>query len=194
MVFIKLQAANSIDCWVIENTFKFISEHSKSLSQVVFSINISGRSLGDIEFKTIIHSLFRKYKITAGNICFEITETAAIASFDNAIHFIQELKKEGCSFALDDFGSGLSFFAYLKQFPVSTLKIDGIFVRNIDADPIDYAMVKSINEIAHLYNKKTVAEFVETDAVFDKLLELGVDYDQGYGISRPISLSAIPQV
>jgi len=77
---------------------------------------------------------------------------------------------------------------------VSTLKIDGIFVRNIDADPIDYAMVKSINEIAHLYNKKTVAEFVETDAVFVKLLELGVDYDQGYGISRPISLSAIPQV
>ena len=118
----------------------------------------------------------------------------AIASFDNAIRFINEFKKVGCSFALDDFGSGLSSFAYLKQLPVDTLKIDGIFAKNIDVEAIDYAMVKSINEIAHLYKKITVAEFVESDVIFEKLQELGVDYAQGYGISKPVRLSDIPLI
>ena len=181
-----------IDCWVIENTFKFISANREALSETVFSVNISGCSLGNIEFKQQIHTLFKKYKIPAGRIFFEITETAAIASFENAIQFIEEFKMAGCSFSLDDFGSGLSSFAYLKQLPVDILKIDGIFVHNIDVEPIDYAMVKSINEIAHLYNKKTVAEFVESDAVLEKLVELGVDYAQGYGISKPMSLADIP--
>ncbi|MCW8930411.1 MAG: EAL domain-containing protein [Gammaproteobacteria bacterium] len=180
-----------IDCWVIENTFKFISAHRNQLSETVFSINISGRSLGDVEFKQNIHTLFKKYKIPAKSLGFEITETAAIASFENAIQFIQEFKKAGCLFSLDDFGSGLSSFAYLKQLPVDLLKIDGLFVHNIDVEPIDYAMVKSINEIAHLYNKKTVAEFVESEEILSKLLELGVDYAQGYGISKPMGLSEI---
>ncbi len=183
-----------IDLWVIENTFKFISTNREALSETLFSINISGRSLGDIEFRQSIHSIFKKFKIPAKNIGFEITETAAIASFENAIQFINEFKKAGCTFSLDDFGSGLSSFAYLKQLPVDTLKIDGIFVLNIDVEPIDYAMVKSINEIAHLYNKKTVAESVESDSIFEKLRELGVDYAQGYSISKPMSLVNIPMV
>lgn len=180
-----------IDCWVIEKTFKFIALNRKSLSNFIFSIIVSGRSLGDIKFNKKIHYLFKKYKILKTSICFEITETAAMASFDNALRFIEEFKKAGCTFSLDDFGSGLSSFAYLKQLPVDILKIDGIFVHNLDVEPIDYAMVKSINEIAHLYNKKTVAEFVASEAVFDKLVELGVDYAQGYAISKPYALTNI---
>jgi len=110
---------------------------------------------------------------------------------DDAYKFMEEFQKEGCRFSLDDFGSGLSSFAYLKQLPVDILKIDGLFVHNIDIEPIDYAMVKSINEIAHLYGKKTVAEVVESEAVFEKLSELGVDYAQGYAISRPVPIDQI---
>ena len=181
-----------IDRWVIENTFKYLSSHRTQQSKgIVFSINLSGRSLGDAAFKKQIHLLFKKYKIPEKLICFEITETAAISSFEQAINFINEFKQKGCSFSLDDFGSGLSSFAYLKQLPVDILKIDGTFVRNIDIDPIDYAMVKSINEIAHLYGKKTVAEFVESEAIFAKLSKIGVDYAQGYTISKPIKLAKI---
>lgn len=181
-----------IDLWVIKNTFKYLASTGVQQSQdIVFSINISGRSLGDVEFKNKIHVLFKEYKIPEKTICFEITETAAIARFDHAINFINEFKQKGCSFALDDFGSGLSSFAYLKQLPVNVLKIDDTFIQNIDAEPIDYAMVKSINEIAHLHGKKTVAESVESKAVFNKLLEIGVDYAQGSAVSEAIKLSDI---
>lgn len=181
-----------IDRWVIDNTFKYLSSHKTQQSKgIVFSINLSGRSLGDAAFKNQIHLLFEKYKISEKIICFEITETAAISSFEQAINFINEFKQKGCSFALDDFGSGLSSFTYLKQLPVDILKIDGSFVRNIDSDPIDYAMVKSINEIAQLYGKETVAEFVESKAIFAKLSEIGVDYAQGYALSKPVKLAGI---
>ncbi len=182
---------SEIDYWVINNTFQFISGHRNKLLDTIFSVNLSGRSLSDSDFKDSVHSLFDKYKIPASNICFEITETAAIASYDKAATFIHEFKHAGCTFALDDFGNGLSSFAYLKHLPVDFLKIDPLFVQNIDIDPIDFAMVKSINEIAHLYNIKTVAEYVESDSVFEKLVELGVDFAQGYGISKPICLSKI---
>ena len=105
--------------------------------------------------------------------------------------FIKALKERGCLFALDDFGSGLSSFAYLKNLPVDHLKIDGVFVKDIIDDPIDLAMVKSINEIGHVMGKKTIAEFVENDAILTKLREVGVDYVQGFGVSRPAPLIKI---
>jgi EAL domain-containing protein (putative c-di-GMP-specific phosphodiesterase class I) len=118
-------------------------------------------------------------------ICFEITETAAIASFSQANRFIGALKDQGCKFALDDFGSGLSSFGYLKHFPVDFLKIDGTFVKEILHDPIDREMVRSINEIGHLTGKQTIAEFAENADIVNMLRTLGVDYAQGYGVSQP---------
>jgi EAL domain-containing protein (putative c-di-GMP-specific phosphodiesterase class I) len=118
-------------------------------------------------------------------VCFEVTETVAISNLDSAINFIQNLKKSGFRFALDDFGSGISSFGYLKNLPVDYLKIDGMFVKGIVNDPIDYAMVKSINEIGQVMGMKTIAEFVENDEIRDMISAIGVDYGQGYGLGKP---------
>jgi len=123
--------------------------------------------------------------LDATKICFEITETAAVQSYSQANRFIQALKEQGCKFALDDFGRGLSSFGYLKHFPVDFLKIDGSFVREILRDPIDREMVRSINEIGHLTGKRTIAEWAENAEIIQMLTSLGVDYAQGYGISQP---------
>ena len=129
--------------------------------------------------------------IENGKICFEITETAAIPNMGGAIKFISTLKALGCQFALDDFGSGLSSFGYLKNLPVDFLKIDGMFVKNITTDPIDHAMIKSINEMGHVMGMKTIAEFVENDLIMGMLREIGVDYAQGYGVSLPGPLTEL---
>ena len=121
----------------------------------------------------------------AEKICFEITETAAIASLSSAQYFISELKEKGCHFALDDFGSGLSSFGHLKNLPVDYIKIDGVFVRDIVSDPVDYEMVSAINRMGHVLNKKIIAEFVENDEVLNMISEIGVDFIQGYAISEP---------
>ena len=124
-------------------------------------------------------------------ICFEITETAAISNLNHANHFLHVLQAKGCMFALDDFGSGLSSFSYLKHLPVDFLKIDGAFVRDIVDDPIDYEMVNCINKIGHVMDKKTIAEFVENDEIYSLLEELGVDYAQGYGIGKPVPIETV---
>jgi EAL domain-containing protein (putative c-di-GMP-specific phosphodiesterase class I) len=134
---------------------------------------------------------FDKMGVNGKKVCFKITETAAISNLNMAMRFISTLKRLGCSFALDDFGSGLSSFGYLKQLPVDYLKIDGMFVKNIVNDPIDLAMVKSINEIGHVMGMKTIAEFVENDEIKGMLREIGVDYAQGYGIDEPEPLDKI---
>ena len=152
---------------------------------LVCSINLSGSSLGDNAFLKFIIGQFDRGIMPPEKICFEITETAAIANLTSAIHFIKTLKTRGCYFALDDFGSGLSSFAYLKNLPVDFLKIDGMFVKDMVEDPIDFSMVRSINDMGHVMGKKTIAEFVENDAILERLRELGVDYAQGYGIGRP---------
>jgi EAL domain-containing protein (putative c-di-GMP-specific phosphodiesterase class I) len=131
------------------------------------------------------------YRIPAQKICFEITETAAISNLTDATTFIEAMHKKGCSFALDDFGTGLSSFAYLKYLPVDFLKIDGLFIKGIVDDPIDYAMVKSIHEVGRVMGKKTVAEFVENNEVESKLKEIGVDYSQGYGIAKPCPIDEL---
>ncbi len=175
-----------IDRWVIENAFRWlVSEADEREKLAMCSINLSGQSLGDDKFLPYVIDQFHRSGLDATKICFEITETAAIASFSQANRFIQALKELGCKFALDDFGTGLSSFGYLKHFPVDFLKIDGSFVKEILHDPIDREMVRSINEIGHLTGKQTIAEFAENLEIIEMLRSLGVDYAQGYGVSQP---------
>jgi diguanylate cyclase (GGDEF)-like protein len=184
----------TIDRWVVRNTFARLSgclRHSASARCPTFSINLSGASLNDEEFLAFISDQFRTRQVPPSSICFEITETAAIANLVHAESFIKPLKNLGCRFALDDFGSGLSSFAYLKHLPVDYLKIDGAFVREIAQDPIDFAMVKSINEIGRVMGMQTVAEFVETKEIFAKLGEIQVDFGQGCYIGSPFPLDQL---
>jgi diguanylate cyclase (GGDEF)-like protein/PAS domain S-box-containing protein len=175
-----------IDRWVVENAFRWlVSEADEREKLTMCSINLSGQSLGDDKFLPYVIDQFHRSGLDATKICFEITETAAIASFSQANRFIQALKELGCKFALDDFGTGLSSFGYLKHFPVDYLKIDGSFVKEILHDPIDREMVRSINEIGHLTGKQTIAEFAENQEIINMLQSMGVDYAQGYGVSQP---------
>lgn len=183
--------SNQVDHWVVNAAFSWFAQHPESLSRLCMcSINLSGSTLSDDSFLDFVMDRFRTLGIAPEKICFEITETVAIANLTNATRLIRSLKDLGCCFALDDFGSGLSSFAYLKNLPVDFLKIDGVFVKDILDDPMDLAMVKSINEIGHVMGKKTIAEFVENDAILEKLREIGVDYAQGYAISKPHPLIA----
>jgi EAL domain-containing protein (putative c-di-GMP-specific phosphodiesterase class I) len=132
-----------------------------------------------------------KTSVPLNKLCFEITETAAIASLDKATHFMIALKREGCRFALDDFGSGLSSFGYLRTLPVDYLKIDGAIVKEIAVDDVALSMVSAIHQIADVMGIETIAEFVENDAIKDKLRSIGVDFGQGYGIAKPRPLDEL---
>ncbi len=183
----------AIDRWVLENTLRWlVSEADERERLLMCAINLSGQSLGDDKFLPFVIEQFQKSGIDASKICFEITETSAVASFSQANRFIKSLKELGCKFSLDDFGTGLSSFGYLKHFPVDYLKIDGSFVRGILTDPIDREMVRSINEIGHLTGKLVIAEFAENAEIIRTLASLGVDYAQGYGIAQPSRLSKTP--
>jgi len=178
--------SSRIDRWVIKATFKWLSAHPNHVENLhLCAINLSGLSLGDNAFLQFVVQQLASSQLPAEKICFEITETAAISNLVNATTFIKTLKEAGCLFALDDFGSGLSSFAYLKNLPVDFLKIDGIFVKDMVEDPLDFAMVKSINEIGKVMGKQTIAEFVESAEIMDKLREIGVDCAQGYHLGKP---------
>ncbi len=174
-----------IDFWVIENLFNWLSQHAEYSSKEIFAINLSGQTLADKSLLYKIKQLFNKYGVAAKKIGFEITETAAISNLTQAQIFITEFKQLGCKFSLDDFGSGLSSFAYLKSLPVDYLKIDGAFVKDMVKDPIDRAMVESIHNIGSVLELKTIAEFVEDDEILKALKQVGVNFAQGYGIARP---------
>jgi diguanylate cyclase (GGDEF)-like protein/PAS domain S-box-containing protein len=186
---------HSIDMHVIAKAFEQLHDfyfHNKHHA-IKVSINLSGHSLGNDYILEYIPEMFRRFNIDPGHITFEITETSAISNLTAANRFINSLKKLGCEFALDDFGSGLSSFAYLKNLPVDYLKIDGAFVKDILDDPIDAAMVQSINQIGHVMNIQTIAEFVENEEIEKRLKLIQVDYVQGYGIEQPRPLKDILQ-
>ena len=181
-----------IDRWVINKTITTLAGATDFLNSInAVSINLSGQTLTRPDFLDFVTSEFEKAHLDGSKICFEITETSAVANLNAAKNSIKSLNELGCRFSLDDFGSGLSSFGYLKNFPVDFLKIDGMFIRDIVDDKIDYAMVKSINDIGHTMGMKTIAEFVENDKIIALLKDIEVDYIQGYGVQAPMPLEDI---
>jgi diguanylate cyclase (GGDEF)-like protein/PAS domain S-box-containing protein len=190
---------HTIDRWVIRTLFASLGEHyreNRNPCQLLgggcdcwYAINLSGASINDEQFIDFVREQLALHQIPPQVICFEITETVAITNLRQAAQFMRSLKQVGCRFALDDFGSGMSSFAYLKNLPVDYLKIDGGFVKHIVDEPTDLAMVEAINNIGHVMGLQTIAEFVENDAILQKITAIRVDYAQGYGISKPRPLA-----
>jgi EAL domain-containing protein (putative c-di-GMP-specific phosphodiesterase class I) len=189
-----------IDRWVITTLFASQGAHyrqtyadcQKSGGFCLYTINLSGATINDDRFINFLHEQIELYQIPPQVLCFGITETVAITNLTKAVALINEFKQLGCSFALDDFGMGMSSFGYLKKLPVDYLKIDGSFIKDILADSTDLAMTEAINQVGHVMGLKTIAEFVENNGILAKIRELGVDYAQGYGIATPRPL-VIPQ-
>ncbi|NOT84519.1 MAG: EAL domain-containing protein, partial [Methylococcaceae bacterium] len=185
----RYQLSPKIDCWVIKHVFDYFNQNPDRLNSLALCfINLSSSSLTDQKVLHFIENKIKQSSLPAQKICFEITETAAIANLTLATEFINRLKEYGCKFSLDDFGSGLSSFAYLKNLPVDFLKIDGFFIKDIKHDLVDFAMVKSINDIGHIMGKKTIAEFVENEEVLHILQALNVDFAQGHFTGKPRSI------
>lgn len=178
----------AVDRWVIATFFEYAARRPNAARGDTFAINLSGTSINDPSFLAYVTMQFERTGASPHSICFEITETAAIANLTRATAFMTELKKMGCRFSLDDFGSGLSSFGYLKNLPVDYLKIDGSFVKGILSDRVDRAMVDAINRVGHIIGIQTIAEFVDNDKVLEELRAIGVDFAQGYGIHQPQEL------
>ena len=184
-----------IDEWVVKSALRWMDDNQDFVAKSGgFSINLSGNSLSDHEFLDYVENLIENAEVPAHKICFEITETSAIINLNYATEFIRVLKKKGCKFSLDDFGSGLSSYAYIQKLPVDFIKIDGIFIRNLVNSENDQALVRSINELAHFMGMETVAEFVESHEILEVLKSIGVDHSQGYGIRKPLPMSELTVV
>jgi EAL domain-containing protein (putative c-di-GMP-specific phosphodiesterase class I) len=177
----------SLDSWVIEETLRLCQRYlaSKREPHCLFAVNLSGASLKDPAFRRMLLACLQENPTLGPHLCFEITETAAIGNLAIVNEFIDAMREFGCRFALDDFGSGLSSFTYLKNLKVDYLKIDGAFVRDIASNPIDLSMVDAIHRIGHQMGLKTVAEYVESDQTLALLRQIGVDYVQGNGVHSP---------
>ena len=185
----------SVDRWVLEHSFRWIVDRRDRLSELGgLAINLSGASLNEEGLIDFVIDRADKLNVPMSSVCFEVTETVGIARLSGASEFINELKNQtGCTFSLDDFGSGQSSYAYLKNLPVDYLKIDGAFVEKMDQNPYDFAVVKSITEIGHFMGKKIIAERVETESVVEMLHQLGVDYAQGYYFGKPSNINSLGQ-
>ena len=183
----------ALDTWVIEETLRHCLRYLADERRLpcLFAVNLSGASLKDPEFRRMLLARLHEHPVLGPHLCFEITETAAIGNLAVVNGFIDALRVFGCSFALDDFGSGLSSFTYLKNLKVDYLKIDGAFVRDIASNPVDLSMVEAVHRIGHQMGLKTVAEYVESDKTLALLRQIGVDYVQGNGIHRPQSLDLL---
>lgn len=180
-----------VDRWVIHHALGYFCKHREKLADSLLTVNLSGFSLSQETLVDYIRKEFQEHNVKPENFCFEVTETEAISNLGRAHDVIQELRSLGSSFALDDFGSGLSSFNYLKNLPVDYLKIDGSFVKEIVDDPVDASMVEAINKIGHEMGLETIAEYVENSAVMEKLREIGVDYAQGNGVGLPVPLEEL---
>ena len=181
----------AIDRWVIKHTFESYARmraEGHPLAKSIFCVNLSGASLAEETIIAFIIDAVEEYKVPPTQFCIEVTETNAILNLTSASRFIHILKEQGFTFALDDFGSGFSSFNYLKNLPVDYLKIDGCFIRNMDRDQIDYTMVQAISSMCRVLGLSTIGEFAENEVIIEKLREIGVDYAQGYGISKPLPL------
>jgi diguanylate cyclase (GGDEF)-like protein len=181
-----------VDRWVIQRVFRYMAQEQLiGIATASYAINISGISLGDDTFADFVLASMSEEGVTPSRVQFEITETSAINNLERALIFIHKLRAAGCSFALDDFGRGVSSLAYLRQLPVDFLKIDGSFVRNMLEDEIDSAMVSTIDHLAKRMGISTIAEYVESPELMDKLCRMGVDYAQGFGIA---AASGLPDI
>lgn len=179
----------SVDKWVVTNTFKWLSENPEHLAELKrCSINLNCHSLADRDFTLFILNAFETYNIPYNKICFEVIESVAIIKMEVTLAFMRTFNRLGCSFALDDFGSGFSSYNYLKSLPVSQVKIDGMFIKDMLNDSVDTAMVASINDVAKAMGMQTVGEFVEDEGTMAQLGKMGVDYAQGFGVAKPAPL------
>ena len=187
--------ASRIDKWVVREVFSWMKLHQKSLKHVeTISINLSGQSLGDRNFSDYVLDLIRDNALDCSQLCFEITETAAITNIQVAEKFIASMKKHQIKFSLDDFGSGVSSFGYLKKLDVDYIKIDGLFVKGLTSSPIDQATVRCIAEVAKVTGKKTIAEWVENEPTEKLLKEMGINYTQGYLKHKPAPLEYMLEI
>lgn len=177
--------AVEIDKWVVAHAIESLAVQRRRCPGLRYSINLSGQALSEPGMGKMIHDCVKKSGVDPAALMFEITETMAIADMSRAESLLSELKSLGCQIALDDFGAGLSSFAYLKELQVDVVKIDGRFVKSLARNPLDQAMVKAMNDIAHALGKQTVAEWVEDEETYLLLREYGVDFVQGYYFGRP---------
>ncbi|HET8701533.1 MAG TPA: DUF1631 family protein [Nitrococcus sp.] len=182
----------AVDRWVIREVLDWCARNSDALVVLDgFTINLCGPTLNDGGLARYLREQFDRTGVSGELLCFEVTETAAVQNLSRAADLIREVKDLGCRFSLDDFGSGLSSYSYLKNLPVDFLKVDGQFVRDIDRDEADHAMVRSINELGHFLGKRTIAEYVENDAILYQLKDIGLDFAQGYGIGHPMPIEEL---
>ena len=181
-----------VDRWVVKEAFSWISNLMDGQKIVPdLSINLSGSSITDDSFMDYLLEQISEFGVGTSKLCFEITETGAISNMVKAADFVRAFRNIGCKFSIDDFGTGLASHSYLRELPVDYVKIDGTFIKEIDTNRTDYAMTRSINDLAHFLGQKTIAESVENTKVIEKLTEIGVDYLQGWGVGRPKLLSEI---
>ena len=181
----------ALDRWVVRKAVRYVAKNVGGSGQSAMCfINLSGASLSDESFCNYVQEEIAAVNLPPGRLCFEITETTAISNMTRAVTFIKSIRRAGCHFALDDFGSGLSSFSYLKAIPVDFLKIDGSFIKDVISDPMDLAIVESINRIGHVANLKTIAEHVENAETLEALKKIGVDYAQGFYVHRPTAIES----
>lgn len=180
-----------IDVWVVNEIIQWLQDNKELAEGIMFSVNLSGRSIGSPTFHKFLQESLQQSDIKTSTLCFEITETSVVENVEKSVEFINSIKKLGAKFSLDDFGTGLSSFSYLKRFPVDYLKIDGEFVRDIIKDDTSFVFVRSMAEVGHSLDMKVIAEFVESDTMFDRLREANIDFIQGYHVGRPVPIESL---
>jgi Amt family ammonium transporter len=187
----RFQLMSSLDRWVVTHALQFAAAQARNGNPIELSINLSGQSLSEDQFLDFVIRQIDESGVVPGHLCFEITETAAINNLTRAVRFMTSIRRLGCHFALDDFGSGMSSFGYLKNLPVDILKIDGSFIKRLHESPVDQSMVRAIHEVARLMNMKTVAEFVENAEILQILRDIGIDRAQGYFLGKPTPIAEL---